>query len=164
MIFLFANTLAISDASLIRYTFRCPDRHVLLKRADVPVASELTVWWKRFLWFIVLHGVLIWNWQRWQSQPSYLEKMIDVKCCVFKVSEYIICSSLSMFNIYFGCFICSNCLHDFRLCIRSMFSTLFLLTIRRRGIFMSCHKFKAPNSRNFSTIKKCDFILIMPLL
>ena len=39
---LVCQNLAISDASLFRHIFRCPDaRHVFLKRAYVTVASEL---------------------------------------------------------------------------------------------------------------------------
>ena len=45
MFFLFANTLAISDASLVRYTFRCPGaKYVFLKSADVKRAVYCSLW------------------------------------------------------------------------------------------------------------------------
>ena len=39
-VFLVFQDLAISDASLLQHTFKCPDaRHVLLKRADVTASD-----------------------------------------------------------------------------------------------------------------------------
>ena len=83
----FAKTLATSDARLVRYAFRCPDaRHVFLKMADVTVASELTVWSKRFS--CLLFSIVCWY--EIYVGPAFLKKMIDVKCFVFKVSVYTI--------------------------------------------------------------------------
>ena len=60
---------------LFWYTFRCPDaRHIFSNMAYVTVASELTVWSKRF--YSLLFSVMCWYkiWRSWQRQPNCMKK------------------------------------------------------------------------------------------
>ena len=62
-------------------------KHGYLKMADVTVASELTVWSKRLLWFIVLYGVLIWNSTKLtKSAQLYEKKQNDQNVAFLKLS------------------------------------------------------------------------------
>ena len=58
-------------------------------RADVTVASELTVWSKRILWFMVLYGVLIWNLTTLTMSALLFEESDWRIMLHFKISGYM---------------------------------------------------------------------------
>ena len=79
-----------------------------LKRADVTEASELTVWSKHFLRFIVLYGVLTCN---LTMSAQLFEENDWHKMLHFKISEYIInpftlklcsCAQLACTHVFFA--------------------------------------------------------------